>query len=249
MSKQKDRQFFQASLALQMRLERQFTKPIITLFNSLAYSIRDTDDTYDQDLFVFQQQLRLLLEDHYRTTMSRQNKLTEQFITRDVVKQLTPTFEALQDLWLEQNALEASTEVTETTRKRIVQIINDGRELGLGIQQISANIANDIEELSSFRAATIAITETHNAALFAVENQANSIAQELGVEVVKEWMSAEDSRVRPDHAAADGQRVGMDERFRVGGVTMSRPGDRAGGAAQTVRCRCQLTFRFADDDE
>lgn len=249
MSKQKDRQFFLGSLALQMRLERQLIRPINTLFGSLSESILDTTETFDRDLFVFQQQLQTLLKAHYEDTFTKQNRLTERFIARDVAKQLLPSFEALQELWLEENALEASTEVTETTRRRIVQIINEGREQGLGIQQISVNIANDIDELSSFRAATIAITETHNAALFAVENQTRSIAQELGASVIKEWMSAEDSRVRRDHAIADGQRVGMDGRFRVGGVTMSRPGDRAGGAAQTVRCRCQLTFRFDEDDE
>lgn len=60
--------------------------------------------------------------------------------------------------------------------------------------------------------------------------------------VEKMWVSREDERVRPAHAAAHGQRVSLGEKFTVGGFEMSRPGDLSAPIHLTVNCRCLLAL-------
>lgn len=56
----------------------------------------------------------------------------------------------------------------------------------------------------------------------------------------KEWSAVRDSRTRPDHARADGQRQPVDQPFSVGGADMQYPHDPRGPAAETINCRCVL---------
>ena len=49
-------------------------------------------------------------------------------------------------------------------------------------------------------------------------------------------LSALDSRTRPEHAEADGQVVGVDEPFIVGGEKLMFPGDRSGSPWNTYNC-------------
>lgn len=57
----------------------------------------------------------------------------------------------------------------------------------------------------------------------------------------KRWLSMRDGNVRPSHDAADGQEVGLDEAFAVGGEALMHPGDPNGSAGNVIRCRCSST--------
>lgn len=62
-------------------------------------------------------------------------------------------------------------------------------------------------------------------------------ARENGADSVKQWNATLDGRTRPDHRAADGQIVELDEYFTVGGEKMKAPC--IGGSARNVcNCRC-----------
>lgn len=58
------------------------------------------------------------------------------------------------------------------------------------------------------------------------------------------WLSERDDRVRPTHITADGQRVPVNEPFRVGGYKMMYPTDDSLGAGpeEIVNCRCVEIF-------
>jgi hypothetical protein len=58
----------------------------------------------------------------------------------------------------------------------------------------------------------------------------------------KMWNSQEDDKVRPDHEDADGQEVGLNEMFSVGGEDMTGPGDPDASDEQTINCRCYVTL-------
>lgn len=58
--------------------------------------------------------------------------------------------------------------------------------------------------------------------------------------VMQRWVTRRDGRVRPTHAAADGQTVGMDETFLVGGYSLRYPGDGWAPPHETANCRCWL---------
>lgn len=135
------------------------------------------------------------------------------------------------------------TNIADTTRAQIVAAVQRGYDAGEGVSVIARGVRDKIGDISKSRSALIARTETHGAANFG----ANEAAKETGLNLRQEWIAAEDSRTRADHAAADGQVVGMDEPFIVGGGSLMYPGDPAGSAAQTVNCRCAVAHIVVDD--
>jgi hypothetical protein len=61
-------------------------------------------------------------------------------------------------------------------------------------------------------------------------------------QIEKAWDATGDARTRPTHAAADGQKIGNDGAFEVGGYRMRYPGDTSLGApaGEVVSCRCYM---------
>lgn len=65
-------------------------------------------------------------------------------------------------------------------------------------------------------------------------------AEKAGLKVVKEWIATSDHRTRDAHMEANGQRVGMDEPFIVGGEELMYPGDPNGSPENVINCRCTV---------
>lgn len=63
-----------------------------------------------------------------------------------------------------------------------------------------------------------------------------AFAEETGEELERVWLATEDSRTRETHRLADGQRVGMDQPFVVGGFPLMFPGDPAGPPQEVINC-------------
>ncbi len=133
------------------------------------------------------------------------------------------------------------TDISKTSQDRISRTIADGREKGLGQDEIADNIEEATGgRIADARAKTIARTEVHSA------SQAGAVAsvEALGLQnVVKEWVSAQDERTREDHADTDGDTAAMDEPFIVGGEPLMFPGDPDGSPEQIINCRCVLTYK------
>lgn len=129
--------------------------------------------------------------------------------------------------------------LTETTKELVTRIIRKGEEDGLGVEAIAKNLINNISDatISKGRAATIARTETHMAAGYAMHAQAATI----GYPVTKTWVAVEDERTRPTHAAVDGTTINNDEYFDVGADRMLYPGDPDASAEEVINCRCAFT--------
>jgi uncharacterized protein with gpF-like domain len=90
--------------------------------------------------------------------------------------------------------------------------------------------------LSKTNAQRIVRTESTLAANYATQQTA---IDTFGINnLQKEWFAALDSRVRPDHAAANGQVVDQKDYFKVGGEELMMPGDSNGSAANVINCRC-----------
>jgi uncharacterized protein with gpF-like domain len=89
------------------------------------------------------------------------------------------------------------------------------------------------------RARTVARTETIGAVNAGVFRAAEMDAQERGdVAPMKVWIATDDSRTRPTHTDADGQRTLLRSPFQVGGAQLLFPGDPAGPAQEVINCRC-----------
>jgi hypothetical protein len=88
------------------------------------------------------------------------------------------------------------------------------------------------------RAVTVARTETIGALNAGRSDAFSAVSESLGGGFEQQWLATMDGRVRWEHAQADGQRVGVDEPFDVGGEALMFPGDPAGSAEMTANCRC-----------
>lgn len=130
------------------------------------------------------------------------------------------------------------TSVTETTRQQIVDAIARGYDEGLGQDGVADYVGSVIAGMSRYRAEMIARTETHGAANYG----AMGAAEQTGLPLNKEWVAASDERTREAHAEADGQVVGMDSPFEVGGEFLLYPGDPAGSAENVINCRCAVSY-------
>lgn len=102
----------------------------------------------------------------------------------------------------------------------------------------------DANRVSAVRAARTLVTGAENRGRF---DKLHRMA-DMGIITEKEWMSAEDSRVRASHAALNGETAKMDEPFSNG---LMYPGDPYGAAAEVYNCRCTMVtnvvgFRRAD---
>jgi SPP1 gp7 family putative phage head morphogenesis protein len=87
----------------------------------------------------------------------------------------------------------------------------------------------------AYRTENIARTETMRAS----NAGSTALFQDWGVGQ-KEWLATKDNRTRPEHWAANGQVVGIDESFDVGGEKLEYPGDPSGDPANTCQCRCTV---------
>lgn len=131
------------------------------------------------------------------------------------------------------------TSITETTRARIVSLVDQGYREGLGVAEIARGIRNRIPGMSQLRGALIARTETHGAANFG----ADVAAKETGLNLRKEWVAASDARTRDSHERMDGETVGMDDAFSNG---LMYPGDPSGRADEVINCRCGVSHIVVD---
>jgi hypothetical protein len=136
------------------------------------------------------------------------------------------------------------TQINRTTENQIRRIIRSGFEEGLSVAKIGSNIRTMAAPMSALRANIIARTETHTAANFG----AQQAAELTGLNMKREWVSAQDDRTRDtseaDHVDADGQTVGMKEPFTVSGEKLMFPGDPSGSAANVINCRCAVVFIY-----
>lgn len=126
-------------------------------------------------------------------------------------------------------------------KKQITNAVTSGILMGRSSRGIAADLRRRIIDMSvesAIRAARTAVTAAENGGRQATYEK----AAEMGIEMQREWIATKDHRTREWHGAADGQRVGVDEAFTVGGEKLMFPGDRSHGASgwNIYNCRCAV---------
>jgi uncharacterized protein with gpF-like domain len=146
--------------------------------------------------------------------------------------------------YIQQEALRRRIQrVTETTRRQIINAVDDGYQAGKPLPEVSSAVRAVIPMLARFRADAIARTETHGAANYGSQEA----AKETGLPLRKEWLAAQDERTRETHVQANSHEpIGMDEKFEVGNSLLLYPGDPAGDPEEVINCRCTLGY-IVDD--
>ena len=117
-----------------------------------------------------------------------------------------------------------------------------GVTLGEGMPELRDRVDEVLSTTKSARwknrAVVIARTESLGALNGSRTDAFQAFAEEGGEGMERMWLSTIDSRTRPSHVLADGQRVGLAEPFIVGGFPLMFPGDPSGPAGEVIQCRC-----------
>ncbi len=119
--------------------------------------------------------------------------------------------------------------ISEQIRDELIQ----GYQNGETIEEI-ANRIRKVFDIAKSRAKTIARTEIVGAA-----NEGRHIALTRSGFKEKEWFTARDERVRPQHVAMHGKIIPVEQPWVFpDGTSVRHPGDYNGPASQIVNCRC-----------
>jgi uncharacterized protein with gpF-like domain len=241
-------------LALKLRLEslvkpslKRFFKEIIKVFR-LKYSQGASQEVINVD--DYQAELVGILRQHYR-------RVARAFISLDQeqIKMLEKK-DAINDA-VNTSMSEYILIHSETQSKVILQTVKNELDEAI-LKTIQESIRNQVEpdpaEIARLvtddfvrkidgKAEIIAITETQNIAEKTKDEEYRSIIQSGDPTAdlfVKQWVSILDGKTRPWHAAADGQRVAINQPFIVKGERLMYPGDTSFGVSldNIINCRC-----------
>lgn len=147
--------------------------------------------------------------------------------------------------FIDARANQLAGQVTSTTYDAIRAALIDGVGAGESIDDLAARVRAVFAQADQTRAVTIARTEV----ISAYNGAATMGAAQLPADVVaaQEWIATRDGRVRPEHAAADGQVAPIGSPFQVAGASLGYPGDPSGPADQVIQCRCTVAFLTPDE--
>lgn len=104
-----------------------------------------------------------------------------------------------------------------------------------GYFELAKDISNKVG-MDYKKALNIAITEGGRLSSIGREESYQE-ANSMGIELSKTWLATLDDRTREYHIALDGQTVGIDENFEIGGFAAPQP-RLFGEASMDIRCRC-----------
>jgi HK97 family phage portal protein len=133
------------------------------------------------------------------------------------------------------------TNTIDTTRAAVRAEVLAGIDAGEGVNEISARL-RALPEFGPARSLLIARTETTRSLGAGHEVVYQQYADEEGVTVRRQWLSARDAEVRDAHALLDGQERAIGEKFVIEGGEFAGASALAPGgfteAALVCNCRC-----------
>jgi hypothetical protein len=136
-------------------------------------------------------------------------------------------------------------EVSRTTRDELLKVLNQAITEGWSIDETVKRIES--LPFTKMQAARIVRTEVNRAANVGAKAQSSTFAFEQN----KEWISAEDNRVRglrpsdhANHVLLDGVTINEGDVFVDirNGDRLEFPGDPRASAASTINCRCSVAY-------
>jgi SPP1 gp7 family putative phage head morphogenesis protein len=136
-------------------------------------------------------------------------------------------------LALKQKSFEHAAQAIGTTRDELQALIQQAIAEGQSVSQLAKRIKDQYGFDSRVRPLRIARTELTDT----INDGTVTTLRKEGYQQ-KQWSTVIDGRERETHAAADGQTVGINDVFRVGGESCRYPGDEMLSPALRVNCRC-----------
>ncbi len=132
------------------------------------------------------------------------------------------------------------------TKRRVREAIEAGMKLGEGFRQMAKRIDTlYLDSIIPNRSMVIARTEVIQAS----NHGAIAGAKSSGIpDINKVWLTTRDNRTRINHEAIDGESIGIDGIFYLGGSQVGFPADSSLGAeaGEVINCRCSVFFEEND---
>ena len=241
-------------VAIQQRLRNSYEKKLYTrlirTFSNIGAQVANDLERGQRNPISLENidtQIGNVLVEHYRQVFNEFGTRTRQNFNRILRKETE--FERYVQQYLYAVGGTKITQISETTRQQLVQIISKGHIDGLGQNPIARQIREYSQgSFTRYRSRMIARTETHQASIFA--NHRVSRDQEIP-DMQKRWVSTNDNRTRGHHRKLNGTTVGMEEDFvftvGINEYRMQHPADPRGGAINNINCRCVLAYIVPED--
>jgi hypothetical protein len=213
---------------------RALTKQLKPFLNSKVYTVASVKKT------IKPKEIEALLKDIYTRVGLRFARATHNGLLKQKAEFSEAAFDAIIADYLDDVGAENVVGITQTTQNILIRIVEEGIEEGLSVQEMERSIRGRVAPLYKNRALTIARTETIAASNFG----SISGARMTGLDLIKEWITTNDSRTRDNHFFVGGQKRDNDELFNVGGDLLDYPLDASHGASASniVNCRCTLGY-------
>lgn len=146
--------------------------------------------------------------------------------------------------WVIQNLGQLIFDVTDTSQKRVNEIVAQGIQEGLNPRQIEERLLREIPDIK--RARAIARTESTRAYNEGKKQSAIQWSNQTGTPLWKLWIHGGAKEPRIQHILAQDKPIRFDQPFVFNSngvqVLMDKPGDLNGGAAQTINCSCVVVY-------
>ncbi len=136
--------------------------------------------------------------------------------------------------FLEENPPRFANEINIHTRDELTLALQEGIDEGDAVDELSARVARVFDEARDYRSERIARTEVGRAQNFARWQEMKALGATHRI-----W-TAVFRNTRASHAEADGQIVGIDEPFTIGGHHAMYPSDPSLPIYESVNCQCSV---------
>lgn len=123
-------------------------------------------------------------------------------------------------------------------QQKITSAITQGIIQGESIPNVAKRLRNvaEMDYKASIRNARTSITSAQNAGRI----EAYRRADDMGIELQKQWIATLDDRTRHEHRELDGQTVPIDSPFTVEGYEIMYPADPMAEPEMVYNCRCRM---------
>lgn len=120
-------------------------------------------------------------------------------------------------------------------RRKVTEAVTQGILQGESVPKVAARLeaVANMDKRAALRNARTALTAAQNAG----RTDAYARAKAMGIDLVQEWQATYDARTRHSHAAMDGERAEVGEKFSNG---LRYPADPKGAPSEVYNCRCTL---------
>lgn len=136
------------------------------------------------------------------------------------------------------------TSIADTTRSDIQNVIDASYQAGLSIPNTAKAIKSTMKSSATTRALMIARTELVGAVNGGSLAAAQIVSGATDTQYSKVWLTAPGAKYprHDEYDGLDGQEVGLDEAFDVGGSQLQFPGDPDGDPGEVINCRCTMIY-------